>query len=149
MPLLTPGIMCADNSPQHMPEQRCKPSCTPHMPQLVKSQLEVAKRLYSQAPAQRIQQHWLACLCYHDCTCCFHRTLVYPSCSSSCFGPLGAILTSALHALLHACTVVVAPHHLVLHTNQVLGAACPDHHHAVLLKVMTLTCDNTLAEYSG
>lgn len=44
VPLLTPGIMCADNSPQHMPEQRCKPSCTPHMPQLVKSQLEVAKR---------------------------------------------------------------------------------------------------------
>src|SRR5262249_5768033 len=55
--------------------------------------------------------------------------------------PLGAVLRPALFAVLHALRIEHAAQDVVAHTRQILYAATTDHHHRMLLQVMTFARD--------
>src|SRR5947207_14371079 len=59
----------------------------------------------------------------------------------SLFRTLGAVLRTALLAILDALGVENAAQDVVANARQILDAAAADHHHRVLLQVMTLTRD--------
>src|SRR5271170_2205490 len=56
---------------------------------------------------------------------------------------LRAVLRTALLTVLDALGIEDAAENVVAHAGQVLDAAAADHHHRVLLKVMTFTRDVT------
>src|SRR5579872_3973810 len=61
--------------------------------------------------------------------------------ASSLFRPLGAVLGTALLAVLHPLGVEHAAQDVVAHAGQVLDAAAADHHHRVLLQIVALARD--------
>src|SRR5215475_8272100 len=62
-------------------------------------------------------------------------------CSSALLGTLGAVLRTALFAVLHALGIERAANDVVTHAGQILDAPASDHHHRVLLQVMALARD--------
>src|SRR5215469_5266190 len=54
---------------------------------------------------------------------------------------LGAVLRTALLTVLDALRIEDAAENVIAHARQVLDAAAADHHHRVLLKIVTLTRD--------
>src|SRR5262245_61731469 len=56
-------------------------------------------------------------------------------------GPFRSVFRPALLAVLHALGVEHAAQDVVANTREVLDAAAADHHHRVLLQVMTLARD--------
>src|SRR6185295_17565367 len=71
-----------------------------------------------------------------------HGSLTYLSGSlQRLLGPLGAVLRTALLAVLDALRIEHAAQDVVAHTWQVLHAAAADHHHRVLLQIVALTRD--------
>src|SRR6202161_2299671 len=56
---------------------------------------------------------------------------------------LGAVLGSALFAVLHALRIEHAAQDVVAHARQILDATAADHHHRMLLQVMALARDVT------
>src|SRR5918994_2401718 len=72
-----------------------------------------------------------------DCRCATFGVLR----EASLLGPLRSVLRTALLAVLDALRVEDTAQDVVAHARQVLHAPAADHHHGVLLKVVTLARD--------
>src|SRR6478735_2544916 len=57
------------------------------------------------------------------------------------FRLLGAVLGTALLAILHALGIQAAAHHVVTHAGQILDAAATDQHDRVFLQIVAFTAD--------
>ena len=61
----------------------------------------------------------------------------------SVFGPLGAVLGTALPAITYTRRIKASTNSVIANTRQIFYPAAPDQHHAMFLQIMTFSADIT------